>query len=132
MNTNSPEKQLKQLFAELRVRDQQRAPSFQATCQRAVERRPAPPSLVLRLAISAPLFVVAACALIVVMGRTTNKSKAVLNAPFMISKWQSPTDFLLKMPGEDFLATVPQLPATTLETLSIGGEEPSVTSKEKL
>ena len=135
MKQDLPDPELKQLFTDLRRQDERRAPSFGSTCHTALERQSATPAgapRFLRLAVPAALIVVAVVTSSLVIGRKNSGSQAALTLSFAIAEWQSPTDFLLRTPGDELMRTLPELRVTAPETLPSQPEQPTMQAKEKL
>ncbi len=98
---------LRAAFEALRREDAAGTPPFQATVA-AARARPAagPGHRALRLAAAA-----AAVALVAVVVVSTRRERdgVRLEIDLATVRWQAPTDFLLKLPGDELLRSVPQL-----------------------
>ena len=96
---------VKQAFEALRREDAAGGPSFQATVAAARARRTgAPGHRVLRLAA-----VVAVLVTVVVLSIRHGRDGRRLEIDLAAVRWQAPTDFLLTLPGDAVLRSVPQL-----------------------
>jgi hypothetical protein len=100
--TERDEHDLHNRFQELRREDLEHATPFMAMLATARARRTIPPRHgVLGLAAA----VVAAVALIFLLSRRHRDGVPIDLATV---RWDAPTDFLLQLPGEDLLRTVPE------------------------
>ena len=96
---------VKQAFEALRREDAAGRPSFQATVAAARARRAdAPGRRVLGLAA-----VVAVLVAVIVLSIRHGRDGSRLDIDLAAVRWQAPTDFLLKLPGDELLRSVPQL-----------------------
>ncbi len=126
MNPNQDEEQIKKLFLDLRRKDEQRAPAFEevwsaASSRRRRRRR----EYVWRAAAAlAALALLGVTVALVFHQRTLRYAASALTAPVsipmngsqfsslpwqstvLISQWRSPTDFLLRSPGEQLLQPI--------------------------
>jgi hypothetical protein len=96
---NDDDRDLRELFTQLRREDRARVPSFQAPAPRVSRWMRAP-----RLAAAAAIILIA-----LVLARP---DRARRNLPLQVvdlgaATWRSPTDFLLVTPGSELLRTVP-------------------------
>ena len=104
--------QLKQAFEALRREAAAGTPPFRATVAAARTRRaPAPGRRPLGLAAAVILVVV--CVVVVSIRR--DRDGVRLEIDLATVRWQAPTDFLLKLPGDDLLRSVPQLGPRSLD-----------------
>ncbi len=97
---------LDQRFQELRVEESRSVPRFDPTRVargRVMAWRGAPAMVVL-------LLFIALITTIGVRSRRPAFSEGDRAAFHAVSAWQSPTDFLLRTPGSDILATTPAIP----------------------
>lgn len=102
----APEDQdLRDRFAALRREDAAAAPPFDAVRASAVR----PPSRRPRLARWAPAITVAAAAVLVALGVLRMRQPREPLVSLATTRWQSPTDFLLRVPGAEYLEGVPRL-----------------------
>ena len=101
------DRELRERFRALRQEDAARTPSFQTTLVAARDRRtaaPTPRRRVLGLAVATA--VAAGVVLMLLVGRHGRPGIAV---DLATARWEAPTDFLLRVPGNELLRTVPQL-----------------------
>ncbi len=98
---------LRDRFAEMRSEDEAGAPPFRATLAGAERRhRRSPRGVRLRAGAMAAAAVLAALALgLALLRRPGSGVELDLSA----TRWRSPTDFLLQLPGDELLRTVPRL-----------------------
>ncbi len=117
------DRDLRELFAELRRREQQAVPSFERVWAAAQARRGPRPRL--RFALAAAAIV---ALLLLWLGGTPVPAP---EAPPAVARWTSPTQFLLATPGRELLSTIPALGAPALPGLSAiePSPQPSVTPK---
>ncbi len=108
MTERSDEERLRRLFAELRRDDLARAPGFARVRARAAgrERRPA-----LRPWLAAAGTALAGLALVWAVRAPAPPGVPPLDRAALAraGRWHSPTDFLLRLPGEPIVAGTPQL-----------------------
>jgi hypothetical protein len=104
------DRDLRDLFAELRRREQQAAPSFPRVWAAAQARREPRPRLRFALA--------AAAIVALLLGWPRSKPVRAPDAPSAVARWRSPTAFLLATPGRELLSTIPALGAPALPGLS--------------
>jgi hypothetical protein len=90
---------LRQLFAELRRAETERAPRFEATAL-AGRNRLNPQLHLRRMSFAAVLLILVALAFLPMLRRPTQPS---------ITAWKAPTDFLLVTPGRELLHSTPEL-----------------------
>jgi hypothetical protein len=96
---------LRKGFAALRREDAAGTPLFQATVAAARARQAAAPG---RRAVWLAAVIVAVAAVLVVSTRRERGSSR-LEIDLATVRWQAPTDFLLKLPGDELLRSVPPL-----------------------
>ncbi len=102
--TEVPDRDLRDLFAALRREDSAGALSFQAAQAAARSRRlPRRPGWLIPAMVAVVLLAVAAVAIL----RPRPPRQPLVS--LAVTRWQSPTDFLLQVPGADYLTTVPKL-----------------------
>ena len=105
------EPHLRRGFEALRREDAAAMPSFQATVAAARARQAAAPGRrALRLAA-----VVVAVVAVVVVWTWRGRHNVRLQIDLATVRWQAPTDFLLKLPGDELLRSVPQLGSRGLD-----------------
>lgn len=112
MTTDSGDADLRRLFAELRERDRRTVPGFEALVARARVRP-------VRARARAPLLIAAMAVLVLIAGVA---AVLLLRHPapsVALASWRSPTAFLLHVPGEDILRTVPSASASIVR-LEVG------------
>ncbi len=104
---------LKQAFEALRREAAAGTPPFRATVAAARTRRAAAPGgrRALRLAAAVILVVVG----VVVVSIRRHRDGVRLEIDLATVRWQAPTDFLLTLPGDDLLRSVPQLGPRSLD-----------------
>ena len=96
---------LRDRFAALRREDAAGAPSFAAT-RAAAARRPARRVRLVPLAGAIAVTIVAAVVAFALLRSRAPREPLV---GLSTTRWQSPTDFLLRVPGAQYLETVPRL-----------------------
>ncbi len=101
------DRDLRERFQALRREDSGRTPSFQTTlvtgrARRAAESAPRRRALGLAVATA----VAAGVALVLLFSQHGRPGVAV---DLATAHWEAPTDFLLRIPGDELLRTVPQL-----------------------
>ncbi len=96
---------LKQAFEALRREDAAGTPPFAATIAAARARRTARPRR-RALELAAAVIVVVA---VVVISIRRERAGVRLEIDLATVRWQAPTDFLLNLPGDELLRSVPQL-----------------------
>ncbi len=104
---------LRDRFAQLRRDDEAGAPAFRATLDRGAaraRRRPAGPRPA-----TVALGAAAVLAAIALGGLLFRPSRAPVELDLAATKWRGPTDFLLQLPGDDALRTVPRLGESAFE-----------------
>jgi hypothetical protein len=94
---------LSERFAALRAEVQARAPTFDAVLRRSL-RRQRPPGFPVRKAVLA-----AAAALLLSVGVRSLLRPVRPAIDLSVTTWRGPTDFLLRVPGEASLRTLPTL-----------------------
>jgi hypothetical protein len=104
------ETDLKELFGDLRRETAARMPSFRATLAAAGRRPAAPRHRALWLGAA-----VAVSALLVFHFARRGQPGARMAIDLASARWHAPTDFLLALPGEELLRTVPRLGQLTLD-----------------
>lgn len=110
--TERDDHQLKTGFEALRREDAAGTPPFSATVAAARARQATVPRhRALRLAAAAVVAVVAA----VVVSTWRERDGARLHIDLASVRWHAPTDFLLKLPGDELLRSVPQLGSRGLD-----------------
>ena len=116
MNTDQEEKNIDKQIRELGQEDQCFTPSFFKTWDAASSRSRKRRQSWRHARVAALLLVIAG--LVIVPIRFLRKSPISangLNEILTLSQWQSPTDSLLKLPGEQLLKTVPLLGESPIE-----------------
>ena len=103
--TEPDDHDLRKDFAALRREDAATTPLFRATVAAARARRATAPG---RRALWLAAVVLAVAAVVVVSTRR-NRRGSRLEIDLATVRWQAPTDFLLKLPGDELLRSVPQL-----------------------
>jgi hypothetical protein len=96
---------LRDRFAALRREDAAVAPTL-AALRAAAVRRPARRAYVVPLA---SVLGVAVVAIVVALGLWRTRAPREPLVSLSTTHWQSPTDFLLRVPGAQYLETVPRL-----------------------
>ena len=117
MNHEWEERDIRELFRDLRQEDERLAPSFArhwnpARSKAHASRRPGRP---LR-AIAAAAAALTALGVSAIIFRQPAIPPA---ADISTSRWRSPTDFLLQLPGESLLKAVPRLGESLTELRAI-------------
>jgi len=99
------DRHLKQAFEALRREAAAGTPPFQGTVAAARARHTAAPRRALGLA------AVVGAAIVAVVSVSTWRARqgGRLEIDLATVRWQAPTDFLLKLPGDELLRSVPQL-----------------------
>ena len=109
----SGDRDLFELFAAKRVGDLGRTPPF----QRVREGRGAPGRMravsPTRLALGAALGLAALVVLLGVLHRDADDGADAIQLALQISGWRSPTDFLLRSMGSEYLTTIPRIGEVT-------------------
>ena len=109
------DRELRELFAQLKEQERARTPSFRAPAMRATPRfRP-----MVRVALAAAIVVIA-----VVLARPDETPRTTAQLVDLdATSWRSPTDFLLNTPGSELLRSVPAvgLPDDWTPTYPRGG-----------
>jgi len=103
--------QMRQRFEALRREDAAGGPSFQATVAAARARQAAAPG---RRALKLAAVVVAVMAVVIDSTRR-GRNGVGLDIDLATVRWHAPTDFLLKLPGDELLRSVPQLGRRSLD-----------------
>jgi len=98
------DRELRERFAELRRADQARAGGY-----RAVLYRPAPRTRHVRLAKWAAVAGLAVVIALAVLSVERSERRYAGSHDVSITEWKSPTDFLLRTPGQEVLQTIPQI-----------------------
>lgn len=101
--TEPDDRDLRERFTALRRDDAAGAPTFDAVRAPAV-RQPRPRPRIVPLA---PAIAVAAVAALVVLGVLRMRQPREPLVSLATTRWDSPTDFLLRVPGAEYLETVP-------------------------
>ena len=104
--TEQDDHHLKQAFEALRREGSAGTPPFGTTVAAARARQTAAPR---RRALGLAAVVVVAVAAVVVVSTGRNLTGGPLGIDLATVRWQAPTDFLLKLPGDELLRSVPQL-----------------------
>ena len=107
----SGERELRERFERLRREDVVGGPSFRATLAGAQRRRARRGPSVRRVAAAAIGVATVVAAAVVVHIRLGPADPRVDPAA---TRWLGPTDFLLRLPGADYLRTVPRLDASSV------------------
>ena len=102
---------LQKAFEALRREDAAGTPPFRATVAAARARQTAPPGY-RALGLAA---VVVAVVAVVVVSTWRHRDGVRLEIDLATVRWQAPTDFLLKLPGDELLRSVPQLGPGSLD-----------------
>ena len=105
------EADLKERFDDLRRETAARAPSFHATLEGVAARRRAAPRHRARWLGAA----VAVSAVLVFLLTRRGQPDTRMAIDLASARWHAPTDFLLALPGEELLRTVPRLGGLTLD-----------------
>jgi hypothetical protein len=109
------ETDLKERFGDLRREAAARTPSFHATLAAVkARRRAAPRHRALWLGGA-----VAVSAVLVFLLARRGQPGARMAIDLASARWHAPTDFLLALPGEELLRTVPRLGRLTLDRRSL-------------
>ncbi len=103
---------LKQAFEALRREDAAGTPPFRATVAAAHARQAGAPA---RRALMLAAAVVVAVAAVVVVSTRRHRDGVRLEIDLATVRWHAPTDFLLKLPGDELLRSVPQLGRRSLD-----------------
>lgn len=120
MNEDRRDNQVRQRFDQLKRDDAGRTPSFATVWHRARTRDDDGRSVALwfRLAAAAAVIVALIVASGVLLRRGSVEVPATESYAVALSEWESPTQGLLQIPGQQFLSSVPQFDASIWETLS--------------
>jgi len=102
---------LEERFHALRREDAAAAPPFHGTLAAARARQATPPRH-RALGLAAAAVVIAGVAVALLLTRPDRHDTT-------IARWQAPTDFLLALPGEELLRTVPELGRVSLPGFTI-------------
>ena len=102
MSRNQRDREIRELFTRLRPEREASVPVFEQTLKSAT---PAHPLQRFKLA-GALTALMAAAILVWQLASPPPPSEPV---PMMLSEWRSPTDFLLRLPGDALLRSVPRL-----------------------
>ena len=105
--TEHDDHDLEQRFHALRRAESAVAPSFRATLTAARARRAAPPRRRLRGLVAAAVVVASVAIAVLVIRRRLPDDLATV-------RLHTPTDFLLALPNEELLRTVPELGRVTI------------------
>lgn len=132
MNTDWDEKEIKELFHELRRAEERRVPSFTSVCAAALARtgKARPRQRLLRVAAATIGLILLGVFVAIFFSppakraaptQTPESAASITESPssLLLSQWRPPTDFLLKSPGELLLKTVPQLGESLMEIKAI-------------
>jgi len=104
--TKQDDHHLKQAFEALRREGSAGTPPFGTTVAAARARQTAAPR---RRGLGLAAVVVVAVAAVVVVSTGRNRTGGPLGIDLATVRWHAPTDFLLKLPGDELLRSVPQL-----------------------
>ena len=114
MTARDDEREIASAFAQLRRADEASAPSFHATLTSARAGRMSQHSAIGRVLAVATLLVVIV-GLAVLRPKHPPASRRPVPAPSSarasLESWESPTDFLLDMPGSELWRGLPRLPS---------------------
>ncbi|HEU5262879.1 MAG TPA: hypothetical protein VFU41_15775 [Gemmatimonadales bacterium] len=102
------EQELRERFERLRREDAAGGPSFRATLAGAGRRRARRGPSVHRVAAAAIAVATVVVAAVILDLRLGPRDPRV---DLAATRWRGPTDFLLRLPGADYLRTVPRLDA---------------------
>jgi hypothetical protein len=102
---DAADRNLRDHFAALRREDAAGAPAFATVRSAALHR---PPRGV-RLVPLAGAIAVAVVAIVAAVGLLRSRAPREPLVSLSTTRWQSPTDFLLRVPGAQYLETVPRL-----------------------
>ena len=108
------ERHLREDFQALRRDAAGRMPSFASTVLAARARRTASGGWVVAAA-AVIVVAVAAVALVVPVPRRGVRDGRALRVDLTTVRWRAPTDFLLTLPGDELLRTVPRLGRRSLD-----------------
>ncbi|MEN8374561.1 MAG: hypothetical protein ABFS34_03865 [Gemmatimonadota bacterium] len=116
MDDQRPDRDLRELFDELRTEDAQAAPDFPTLTARArAEGRRARPVRTKRLLLTGGLLAAAATAAVMLVGRAPISDEgfeevvtAYASDP-LLGAFRSPTDALLAVPGGEIVTTIPRV-----------------------
>lgn len=112
---------IRRSFAELRAADERAAPRFDATlaaARAAAPRRAAPWRRL--VAAAAVLLIAAGGAWFAMRQHRGSLESAAVPAAASLSRWRSPTAFLLDGPGDMLIKTVPSITTSTEELKALG------------
>lgn len=120
MNADRHDKQVRQRFEDLKREDAGRVPSFAALWHRAQSHGDAGRVAVPWFRFAAMAALIAAVIVVsgVLLRRGGPERPATDSYALALSEWESPTQALLQVPGQQFLSSVPQLDSSVWETLS--------------
>ena len=113
----SDDRDLRARFSALRDAETARAPDFTTMVAHARAARRAPRWWRVS-GVAGGLVAAAAAALVLVMPDEDREFDALVTSFAMTSEWTSPTDGLLRSPGDDLLRTVPGIGPTTASPTS--------------
>jgi hypothetical protein len=119
------DRDLRERFAELRRRDQADAGEFYSFLRRA---RPRANPMRLSAWVAVGLAVMIA---VVVVSIPRSGRRNIGSPEISITEWKSPTDFLLRTPGQELLRTIPRIGEWPAFAGSPGGRRKSPASKKK-
>ena len=109
----SGERELRERFERLRREDEASGPSFPAALAGAQRRRARRGPTVRRVAVAAIALAGVVVAAVILDFRLGPRDPRV---DLAATRWRGPTDFLLRLPGADYLRTVPRLNASAVTT----------------
>ena len=116
------DRDLARLFEELRRSDESSAPPFNSVLERrGVGRRK--PARVARLRFAALAALLVAAVLAAVLMRRPAGETAGREPPMTLAQWKSPTDWLLRTPGSEFLNELPTLSGSIPKYAGFEGAE---------
>jgi hypothetical protein len=104
-----PDPDLARRFAALRQQERQRVPPFRLQWAAAGNRRPGSAGRILRLAAAGAAVVVVALLSAWLVAQKVPAPSPSPGAVPSIVEWRSPTDFLLRTPGQEILRQPPAL-----------------------
>jgi hypothetical protein len=109
MSTPPEDRELRELFAQTRVEDFGRTPPFERVLRGRVPS-PTPWRLGLRVALAGGvLMLLAAVGVLTVLRGPRDPDAEALALAQQVSAWRSPTDFLLDIPGAQYLRAIPDI-----------------------
>ncbi len=106
------DRHLRKAFEALRRDAAAGTPPFDATVAAARARRAAMPG---RRVLALAAAVVVAVVAVAVVSRRPDRDGVPVEVDLATVRWRAPTDFLLKLPGDELLRSVPQLGPRSLD-----------------